>query len=173
MLTRRLLQQPAAGLLSAAALVECGLPQRTFSAVPQHADSDDELVSKASRALEEIKAAGTLKVERQITTPQAASVGERPLASASLVRHTHTHTHTRGSTGQQQNLTPLPNAHTPSARLCPCVQVCLTGRALCSTFVPTTTWGSATTLQWWPQPRRRWTVTALGCPQSGSSAAHR
>lgn len=80
MLTRRLLQQhAAAGLLPAAASV-AGWSTHSFSAVPQHADSDDELVAKASRALEEIKAAGTLKVERQITTPQAASVGvlDRP-----------------------------------------------------------------------------------------------
>lgn len=45
------------------------------AALPQYAD-DDELVAKAGRALEEIKEAGTMKVERQITTPQAAIVGE-------------------------------------------------------------------------------------------------
>lgn len=38
---------------------------------------DDELVQKASKALDEIRAAGTLKVERQITTPQSATVGEQ------------------------------------------------------------------------------------------------
>lgn len=43
------------------------------AAVPQL--EEDELVLKASNALEEIKAAGTLKVERQITTPQSATVG--------------------------------------------------------------------------------------------------
>jgi hypothetical protein len=45
------------------------------AALPQYADND-ELVAKASRALDEIKEAGTMKVERQITTPQAATVGE-------------------------------------------------------------------------------------------------
>jgi hypothetical protein len=54
-----------------------GAFSRGFSAaaLPQYAD-DDELASKAGKALEEITAAGTLKVERQITTPQAATVGE-------------------------------------------------------------------------------------------------
>lgn len=61
-------------VLAAAAVGACA---RGYSAaaLPQYAD-DDELASKAGRALEEITAAGTLKVERQITTPQAASVGE-------------------------------------------------------------------------------------------------
>lgn len=58
-----------------------GAFSRGFSAaaLPQYAD-DDELASKAGKALEEITAAGTLKVERQITTPQAATVGvlDRP-----------------------------------------------------------------------------------------------
>lgn len=47
-----------------------------FSAAAQPQLVEDELVSKAAQALEDIKAAGTLKVERQITTPQAASVGK-------------------------------------------------------------------------------------------------
>jgi len=46
------------------------------AAVPQL--EEDELVLKASNALEEIKAAGTMKVERQITTPQSATVGRTP-----------------------------------------------------------------------------------------------
>lgn len=44
--------------------------------------ADDELVQKASKALDEIKAAGTLKVERQITTPQSATVGEHGFYSS-------------------------------------------------------------------------------------------
>jgi hypothetical protein len=103
MLTRRLLQQhAAAGLLPAAASVAGWTQARSLSAVPQHADSDDELVAKASRALEEIKAAGTLKVERQITTPQAASVGEHRAPSwQTPIPHA---THTRSAAPSQQHL---------------------------------------------------------------------
>jgi hypothetical protein len=54
-----------------AALTQC---LRSFSADAALA-ADDALSVKASEILEQIQAAGTLKVERQITTPQAAFVG--------------------------------------------------------------------------------------------------
>jgi hypothetical protein len=59
----------------AAAAAACRLHLAGFSALPQQVD-DDALVSTASQALEEIQAAGTMKVERQITTPQSSTVGE-------------------------------------------------------------------------------------------------
>jgi hypothetical protein len=48
------------------------------------AAAGDALVDKARQQLEEIKAAGTYKVERQITTPQAASVGVLDVAQPVL-----------------------------------------------------------------------------------------
>jgi hypothetical protein len=49
-----------------------------------HAVAGDALVQKARQQLEEIRAAGTFKVERQITTPQAASVGVLDVAQPVL-----------------------------------------------------------------------------------------
>jgi hypothetical protein len=48
------------------------------------ATAEDALVQKARQQLEEIRAAGTFKVERQITTPQAASVGVLDVAQPVL-----------------------------------------------------------------------------------------
>lgn len=48
------------------------------------AAAQDALVLKARQQLEEIRSAGTFKVERQITTPQEASVGVLDVAQPVL-----------------------------------------------------------------------------------------
>lgn len=71
-------QHHQGAVVAAGAAWLCGSGSAGYSAaaaLPQLAE-EDELAVKAGKALEEITAAGTLKVERQITTPQAASVGE-------------------------------------------------------------------------------------------------
>jgi hypothetical protein len=73
-LVQQQLQHAAAAAGACGASVTAGGAAQHYSAQPAFAD-EDELVSKASAALEDIKQAGTWKVERQITTPQAASIG--------------------------------------------------------------------------------------------------
>lgn len=58
--------------------------QQTLHFSTSACQQEDELVLKCRQALEDIKAAGTFKVERQITTPQAASVGVKDVAQPVL-----------------------------------------------------------------------------------------
>eukprot|EP00882_Tetradesmus_deserticola_P013609 GHRQ01014448.1.p1 GENE.GHRQ01014448.1~~GHRQ01014448.1.p1 ORF type:complete len:417 (+),score=147.82 GHRQ01014448.1:175-1425(+) len=59
-------------------------PQQLRCFASSVAEADNALVFKAKQQLAEIQAAGTFKVERQIITPQAASVGVLDLAQPVL-----------------------------------------------------------------------------------------
>lgn len=67
-------------------LLQLRVLSTTASSYQPFGASDNALVQKCTQQLEEIKQAGTFKVEREITTPQGASVG-RLLGGCLIIKH--------------------------------------------------------------------------------------
>lgn len=76
----------ARSISSVGCLSQLRLLSTTASSHQPFGVSDNALISKCAHQLEEVKAAGTFKIEQEITTPQGASVGGRP-ARLLLVNH--------------------------------------------------------------------------------------
>ena len=156
----------------------------------RNGSSQAALRSILSKELSEIRAAGTYKVERVITTPQAAAIQVQEREGKllnfcannylglsvrnkkcslsvfhswyKLAMSTRAHPNSYDVTMRSSDPMPTPTCSVSLIFIFTCMNIHARTMRYCSL-----------TLRWWRQPRLLWTSMATALAQSGSSVEHR